>query len=110
MPKISISNTQETQNHTAVRRIESITMESQDLYEQVNKRYGSMNKSKTGQYEKTVATAFGYSEDELSGIPEGANLGLSCGNPQALAKLQEVRADFLLSLGITILITSRERR
>jgi SAM-dependent methyltransferase len=30
----------------------------------------------------------GYSEDELAAVPEGANLGLGCGNPQALAALK----------------------
>ncbi len=31
----------------------------------------------------------GYSEEELSQVPEGANLGLGCGNPVALASLKE---------------------
>jgi len=31
----------------------------------------------------------GYTEDELSGIPQGANLGLGCGNPVALASIKE---------------------
>src|SRR4051794_7970756 len=35
-----------------------------------------------------LALAFGYSADELATLPEGANLGLSCGNPQALAALK----------------------
>ncbi|MBZ6377275.1 SAM-dependent methyltransferase [Pacificimonas flava] len=35
-----------------------------------------------------VAAAFGYSADELAAVPEGANLGLSCGNPTATAKLR----------------------
>ena len=65
-------------------------MESKEIYNQVNKRYGSVDKSSTGKYEQTVAKAFGYTEEELAGIPEGANLGLSCGNPLALAKLREV--------------------
>jgi hypothetical protein len=65
-------------------------MESKEIYDQVNKRYGSIDQSSTGQYEQTVARAFGYTEEELAGIPEGANLGLSCGNPLALAKLREV--------------------
>jgi arsenite methyltransferase len=65
-------------------------MESKEIYDQVNKRYGSINKSSTGHYEQTVAKAFGYTEEDLAGIPEGANLGLSCGNPLALAKLREV--------------------
>ncbi|RYP47569.1 hypothetical protein DL769_011306 [Monosporascus sp. CRB-8-3] len=64
-------------------------MESKEIYDRVNRRYGSVTKSGTGQYEKTVAKAFGYTEEELDGIPEGANLGLSCGNPIALARLRE---------------------
>lgn len=65
-------------------------MDSKEIYEQVHKRYGSVTKSITGKYEQTVAKAFGYTEEELAGIPEDANLGLSCGNPIALAKLREV--------------------
>jgi arsenite methyltransferase len=30
----------------------------------------------------------GYSDAELTAVPEGANLGLGCGNPQAIAALQ----------------------
>jgi len=30
----------------------------------------------------------GYSETELAAVPEGANLGLGCGNPQAIAALR----------------------
>ena len=30
----------------------------------------------------------GYSEAELAAVPDGANLGLGCGNPQAIAALQ----------------------
>lgn len=32
--------------------------------------------------------ALGYSEADLSAVPEGANMGLGCGNPQAIAQLQ----------------------
>lgn len=35
-----------------------------------------------------VAEAFGYSPEELASIPAPANLGLSCGNPTALAELK----------------------
>jgi SAM-dependent methyltransferase len=31
--------------------------------------------------------AIGYSEGELAAVPEGADLGLGCGNPQAIASL-----------------------
>jgi SAM-dependent methyltransferase len=34
-----------------------------------------------------LATAIGYAEAELDAVPDGANLGLSCGNPTALASL-----------------------
>jgi len=39
----------------------------------------------------------GYSEEELGAIPEGANLGLGCGNPIALASLKE--GETVLDLG-----------
>ncbi|KAM0420891.1 hypothetical protein ACHAPT_011280 [Fusarium lateritium] len=64
-------------------------MEPDEIYDQVNRRYGSIKKSNTGHFEQTVAKAFGYTEEELAGIPEGANLGLSCGNPMVLARLRE---------------------
>lgn len=35
-----------------------------------------------------LATAIGYSQAELSHVPEGANMGLSCGNPTAIASLR----------------------
>ena len=34
-----------------------------------------------------ISCAVGYDESELSRVPEGANLGLGCGNPVALASL-----------------------
>ena len=34
-----------------------------------------------------LSCAVGYEESELAGVPEGANLGLGCGNPVALASL-----------------------
>jgi len=36
-----------------------------------------------------VAEAFGYSAEELRSIPAEANMGLSCGNPTAMAHLRE---------------------
>ena len=38
---------------------------------------------------RKVAEAFGYSADELASIPAEANMGLSCGNPTAMASLGE---------------------
>jgi arsenite methyltransferase len=34
------------------------------------------------------ARRMGYSEAELAAVPDGANLGLGCGNPQAIAAMQ----------------------
>jgi len=39
----------------------------------------------------------GYSDSDLSGIPESANMGLSCGNPTAVASLKE--GEVVLDLG-----------
>ncbi len=39
----------------------------------------------------------GYTEDELRAVPEGANMGLGCGNPVALAALRE--GETVLDLG-----------
>jgi arsenite methyltransferase len=35
-----------------------------------------------------LAEAIGYTNEELETLPEGANMGLSCGNPTAIANLQ----------------------
>jgi len=39
----------------------------------------------------------GYSEAELAAVPDGANLGLGCGNPQAIAAMQP--GEVVLDLG-----------
>lgn len=44
-----------------------------------------------------VAQAVGYREDDLAALPEGANMGLSCGNPTALASLKA--GEVVLDLG-----------
>ncbi|MDH4028750.1 MAG: arsenite methyltransferase [Nitrospirota bacterium] len=44
-----------------------------------------------------VSKKIGYTEDELKDVPEGANLGLGCGNPVAIASLKE--GETVLDLG-----------
>jgi len=44
-----------------------------------------------------ISRAVGYSEAELAAVPDGANLGLGCGNPVALAALRE--GDVVVDLG-----------
>lgn len=36
-----------------------------------------------------VSNSIGYSSEEVSSSPEGANMGLGCGNPQLIAGIQE---------------------
>ncbi|MCB9849718.1 MAG: arsenite methyltransferase [Phycisphaerales bacterium] len=38
--------------------------------------------------ETRIAESVGYSEAELAQLPDGANMGLSCGNPTVIASLQ----------------------
>jgi SAM-dependent methyltransferase len=44
-----------------------------------------------------IGRRIGYSEEEISSVPEGANLGLGCGNPVALASLK--KGQTVLDLG-----------
>ena len=46
---------------------------------------------------EAVSRAIGYSEEELAALPAGANLGLGCGNPVALASLRP--GETVLDLG-----------
>jgi arsenite methyltransferase len=46
---------------------------------------------------RDISRSVGYTEEELKAVPEGANLGLGCGNPVALASLRE--GDIVLDLG-----------
>jgi len=46
---------------------------------------------------QTISKSIGYTDGELKAVPEGANLGLGCGNPVALASLRE--GETILDLG-----------
>jgi SAM-dependent methyltransferase len=58
---------------------------------------------------ETLARHVGYSDEELATLPEGANLGLSCGNPNALAALKpgEVVLDLGSGGGFDVFIAGR---
>jgi hypothetical protein len=51
--------------------------------------------AKNAEHIKKVAESFGYAPEDLANIPEGANLGVSCGNPFAIAGVNAV--SFLFS-------------
>ena len=44
-----------------------------------------------------ISKRIGYSDEDIESVPEGANLGLGCGNPIALASLK--KGDVVLDLG-----------
>jgi len=65
---------------------------SEQLEQAVRARYGAVavsDLSSTQDGVRAVAEAFGYSAEELASIPAEANMGLSCGNPTAMAHLRE---------------------
>ena len=57
-----------------------------------------------------LAKHIGYSSEELAALPEGANMGLSCGNPNALAWLQagEVVLDLGAGGGFDVFIAGKK--
>ncbi|MEK4852005.1 arsenite methyltransferase [Paenibacillus sp. FSL H7-0756] len=44
-----------------------------------------------------ISAELGYSNEDLAAVPEGANLGLGCGNPQAIAELRA--GEYVMDLG-----------
>jgi arsenite methyltransferase len=58
---------------------------------------------------QAVAEAFGYSPEELASIPAAANMGLSCGNPTAIAsiRLGEVVVDLGSGGGLDVFLASQ---
>ena len=61
--------------------------------EQASLCCGSANAANARELSKNI----GYSDSDINSVPEGANLGLGCGNPVALASLKE--GETVLDLG-----------
>lgn len=87
-------------------------MKEENVKKIVRKRYATVAKSKgsgcgcapvpstgccSAPTDEKVSKMIGYSEAEMNAVPEGANLGLGCGNPTALASLKE--GERVLDLG-----------
>ena len=96
-------------------------MDNSEIKDMVRARYGRIAASKDGLQPKAAccgaasevgekARRMGYSEAELASIPEGANLGLGCGNPGAIAKLRagEVVVDLGSGAGFDCFLAARE--
>ena len=69
-------------------------MNADKIYESVLDRYTAAARGADPSYSHSVAKSFGYTEEELASVPQDANLGLSCGNPTAIASLREVQDRF----------------
>jgi arsenite methyltransferase len=73
---------------------------SQEIIDAVRANYGAVAQSGLSSEQsgvRAVAEAFGYSPEELTSIPAEANMGLSCGNPIAIANLRE--SEIVVDLG-----------
>ncbi|KFH47284.1 putative arsenite methyltransferase-like protein [Hapsidospora chrysogenum ATCC 11550] len=64
-------------------------MASKDIYTKVSEHYSAASQATSSKYSSAVAKSFGYTDEELADAPEGSNLGLSCGNPLAMASIAE---------------------
>jgi len=85
---------------------------AQGMFEAVRSKYAAVADSELStnhQEVKAVAEAFGYSEQELTSIPAEANMGLSCGNPTAIASIRpgEVVVDLGSGGGLDVFLASK---
>jgi arsenite methyltransferase len=84
---------------------------TEQLLEAVRSKYGAVADSTLSNKDagvKAVAEAFGYSAAELTSIPAEANMGLSCGNPTAIASIRpgEVVVDLGSGGGMDVFLAS----
>jgi SAM-dependent methyltransferase len=72
-------------------------LRNEGIRQSVRKSYGEIAKAGTAgcgcgpgnnPTPEDVSVGLGYSSDDVSTAPQGANMGLGCGNPQAIASLQ----------------------
>jgi len=95
-------------------------MDSADIKQMVRARYGSIAAGSSSDCcapasccgtspADAKSSAMGYSAEELAAVPEGANLGLGCGNPQAIAAMKpgEVVIDLGSGAGFDCLLAAR---
>jgi SAM-dependent methyltransferase len=83
----------------------------ESLIDQVRQKYGAVAASGLSNEHagvEAVARAFGYTAAELTALPAGVNMGLSCGNPTAFANLRlgETVVDLGCGGGIDVLLAA----
>jgi SAM-dependent methyltransferase len=86
---------------------------SKTLTDVVQSKYGAVAKSDLSNENagvRAVAEAFGYTGDELASIPAEANMGLSFGNPTAMASLRpgEVVVDLGCGGGLDVFLAAQK--
>lgn len=83
-----------------------------EVKEVVKERYAGLARSEASNEASTrqVAEAFGYSAEQLASIPAEANMGVSCGNPTAVAslKLGEVVVDLGSGGGLDVFLAAQK--
>jgi SAM-dependent methyltransferase len=90
-------------------------MDTNETKEMVRNWYGSVAAGNAGccgssATPRDASCGVGYSEAELASLPEGADLGLGCGNPQALAAMRpgEVVVDLGSGAGIDCFLAAQQ--
>src|SRR5437667_12519672 len=84
---------------------------SEPIVKEVQAKYASVARSGLSSEHagvRAVAEAFGYTPQELASIPAEANMGLSCGNPTAFARLRpgETVVDLGCGGGLDVLLAA----
>jgi len=98
-------------------------MNSESLKKSVVQSYGKLAKAtsknpfnnlfaccNTTKISKELATAIGYSQEEILNVPEESNLGVGCGNPAAINRIKqgETVVDLGSGAGFDAFIVSRQ--
>ena len=89
---------------------ETVRAKVREGYGQIATKGGSCCGSSSCGSGEQLAEKIGYSAEELAALPEGANMGLSCGNPTAIASLKpgEVVLDLGSGGGFDVFIAGRK--